>query len=145
VVSCHGGGERRWVVALGRAPGPKRTEGDHRTPEGEYRVGGGARSSRFHRFLAFDYPSPADAAHALAEGRIDARTHDAIVRARAELRLPPQDTVLGGLLGFHGEGRRWQGDSEHLDWTDGCIAMTDERIDFLVERAAPGTPVVIYP
>ena len=146
VAFCTGGGERSWVVALGRSPiGPKRTRGDERTPEGEYRVVGAARPSRFHRFLPFDYPSPADAAAALAEGRLDADTHDAIVRARDELRLPPQHTPLGGLLGFHGEGRRWRGDSEQLDWTSGCIAMTDERIDFLAERTAPGTAVVIFP
>jgi hypothetical protein len=145
VVACAGGGERVFPVALSREPaGAKRARADQRVPEGEYRIAGPARRSRFHLFLPIDYPSPADADRALADGLITPGERDAITRARAEGRLPPQDTALGGNLGFHGEGERWRGE-QGLDWTEGCIAVADAVIELLAERAPSGTPVVIRP
>lgn len=144
--SCLGGGRASFTVALGRQPvGPKRSKGDHRTPEGRYHVVGRARPSRFHRFLAIDYPSRADAERARDEGRLSESEFRRIAAAHGAGLPPPADTVLGGLVGFHGEGARWRGDSAHLDWTDGCLAMTDDAIDFLAARTAPGTPVRILP
>lgn len=142
VATCVGGAERRIPVALSRAPGPKRKSGDQSLPEGDYRIAGPPRTSRFHRFLPIDYPAPADAARALAEGRISREDHDAIVAAHGQGRLPPQETALGGHLGFHGEGRRWRGNLA-LDWTEGCVAMSDSDIEWLAERSPPGTPVRI--
>jgi hypothetical protein len=113
-------------------------------PEGEYRIAGPARRSRFHRFIPIDYPSPADAERGLAAGRISAAERDAIARAHAAGRLPPQDTALGGHLGLHGEGRRWRGELD-LDWTEGCVALADEAIELLAARVRPGTPVRIQP
>jgi hypothetical protein len=143
--SCQGGALVALPVALGREPeGAKRASGDHRTPEGTYRVAGPAqRSQRFHRFVPIDYPSPADAARALAEGRLSRRDHARILAAHRKGVLPPQDTPLGGGLGFHGEGERWRGDSQHLDWTYGCIALADADLDFVIGRIAVGTPVTI--
>jgi murein L,D-transpeptidase YafK len=145
VAACRGGGERVFPVSLSREPvGAKRVQGDRRVPEGEYRVAGAARPSRFHLFLPIDYPSPADAERALAEGRITRAERDAIARAHAAGALPPHDTALGGRLGIHGEGARWRGDLD-LDWTEGCVAVTDAAIDWLAVAAPPGTPVVILP
>jgi hypothetical protein len=144
-VLCAGGGEREFPVALSREPaGAKRAQADQRVPEGAYRIAGPARSSRFHLFLPIDYPSPADADRALADAVITRAERDAIVRAHAEGRLPPQNTALGGSLGFHGEGDRWRGDLD-LDWTQGCVAVPDDVIELLAERAPTGTPVVILP
>lgn len=146
LVHCEGGGRREMVVALGREPrGAKREAGDLRTPEGDYRIVGPARRSRFHLFIPIDYPTTADAEIALREGRISRATYRAIVVASESEQLPPQHTPLGGELGIHGEGTRWRGDSQHLDWTTGCLAVTDLEIEFLAERAPPGTPVRIYP
>jgi hypothetical protein len=131
-------------IGLSREPGPKQRLGDERTPEGEYRIVGRARPSRFHRFLPIDYPSEADAERALAEGLITEREREAIASAHRTGRLPPQHTALGGYVGFHGEGPRWQGDLD-LDWTEGCFALEDAAIDALAERAPPGTPVRILP
>jgi hypothetical protein len=145
VAECTDGGRLVFEIALSRAAdGPKRALGDWRMPEGDYHVAGPARPSRFHRFLPIDYPSPRDAESGLAEGRIGASEHAAILRAHAEGRLPPQDTALGGHLGFHGEGERWQGDLD-LDWTEGCFALRDDAIEVLARAAPPGTPVRIEP
>ena len=141
---CSGGGRLVFPIALAREPGPKRSAGDQRMPEGEYRIAGPPRTSRFHLFLPFDYPSRADADRALAERRIDAATHDAIVAAHAHGRMPPQDTPLGGGLGVHGEGVRWHGDLD-LDWTEGCVAVSDRAIEALARLVRRGTPIEILP
>jgi len=144
VAECAGGGRLAFPIALSREPGPKRLRGDRRTPEGQYRIATAARPSRFHRFIPIDYPSLADADRALGEGRITWAEREQIARAHREGRLPPQDTPLGGHLGFHGEGLRWQGNLD-LDWTDGCFALADDAIDLLGNLAPPGTPVRILP
>ena len=134
------------TIALGREDGAKRAAGDTRTPEGHYRISGPPRPSRrFHRFVPIDYPSRADAEIARITGRLSAEDYQRILDAHARRVPPPGDTALGGQLGFHGEGRRWRGDSRYLDWTYGCIGLADADIDFLAERSAIGTPVVIEP
>jgi murein L,D-transpeptidase YafK len=143
-VHCAGGGSLTFPIALSRARGAKRAVGDQRMPEGEYRISGPPRTSRFHVFIPFDYPSRADADRALAEKRIDAATHAAIARAHAKRRMPPQDTPLGGALGLHGEGVRWRGDLK-LNWTEGCVAVTDAAIEQIARMVKPGTPIRIDP
>jgi len=143
---CDGGAVVEMTVALGReAGGAKRDAGDSRTPEGDYQISGPPRTSRFHRFIPIDYPSVADAEAAHAEARLSEAAYQRIVAAHARGEPPPGDTALGGELGFHGEGERWRGDSLHLDWTYGCVALADADIDFLAERSEVGTPVVIRP
>lgn len=143
--TCAEGGLRVHPIALSREPvGAKTRRGDQRMPEGDYHLVGPPRASRFHRFVPIDYPSLADADRALVEKQIPLAVHRAIAAAHRAGRLPPQDTALGGLVGFHGEGARWRGDLD-LDWTEGCIALPDEGIDWLATHARPGTPVSIRP
>jgi murein L,D-transpeptidase YafK len=143
-VRCEGGGALQFQIALARERGAKRALGDQRMPEGAYKISGPARTSRFHLFIPFDYPSRADADLALAEGRISKDTHAAVAGAHKAGRLPPQDTPLGGVLGIHGEGKRWRGD-HLLNWTEGCIAMSDRSIAVLAKLVRPGMPLVIEP
>ena len=146
VAYCKRGAMRKMHIALGREDvGPKTSSNDQRTPEGQYQISGPARPGRFHLFIPIDYPSLRDAEKALAAGRISAAAYARIVEAIERGRLPPQDTALGGYLGFHGEGERWRGDSKHLDWTYGCIAVTDAEIEFLATRTEPGVAVRIHP
>src|SRR5437867_2148595 len=52
---------KTYKVALGTAPsGPKRVEGDHKTPEGNYVIDAKNAQSRFHLSLHISYPSAAD-------------------------------------------------------------------------------------
>jgi len=146
IARCEGGARVEIPVALGRGdPEPKRAAGDQRTPKGRYRVSAPPRPSRFHLFVPIDYPSPADAEAAHAEGRLSWGDLERIRVARARGEPPPHDTPLGGNMGFHGEGDRWRGDSADLDWTLGCIAMPDDRIEFLAARVEVGTAVWIRP
>jgi murein L,D-transpeptidase YafK len=135
------------TAALGREPrGDKIAAGDDRTPEGLYRVSGPARASRFHLFIPIGYPSAEDAEAALLDGRISPRDHARILYAETFGEAPPDDTPLGSGLGLHGEGRRWRGESAALDWTNGCVAVTDEEIEFLARRVEVGkTEVLIEP
>lgn len=144
-VFCRGGGLRVFPIALSREPvGAKRRRGDQRVPEGDYHIAGVPRASRFHLFVPIDYPSPADADRGLMERSISRSQYRRILAAHATGHLPPQDTALGGLLGFHGEGPRWRGDLD-LDWTEGCVAVSDETIRWLAQHAKRGTPVSIAP
>jgi murein L,D-transpeptidase YafK len=146
VARCDPGPAVVMKVALGREPvGAKTSRGDHRTPEGSYVVSGPAKPNRFHRFIPIDYPSRRDADAALATGAISATEHARILARRTHDRPPPQDTALGGGIGLHGEGPRWQGESAAVDWTFGCIAVSDREIDFLAQRVKVGTPVWILP
>lgn len=134
------------VVALGRERfGAKSVKNDMKTPEGEYRVTGPARASRFHRFIPIDYPSRADAERARQEGRLSSVEYRRILDSHERGVAPPGDTALGGGLGLHGEGEKWRDISEDLDWTLGCLGLSDADIEFLAERISIGTPIEIRP
>jgi murein L,D-transpeptidase YafK len=142
---CEGGMRVPLRVALGRDPvGHKQRAGDHRTPEGDYRIAGPPVRSRFHRFVPIDYPSRADADAALAARHISPADHARILAAHRRGVPPPDDTPLGGNVGLHGEGARWRGESAGgLDWTYGCIALADGDLDFVIDRVKVGTPISI--
>lgn len=146
IAQCADGEPIRLRAAMGRdSNGAKERQGDMKTPEGAYRVAGPPRASRFHLFLPIDYPGEHDAERALRLGIISEQERDEIVAAREAERLPPQGTRLGGNLGLHGEGPRWQGDSHGLNWTQGCVGLADRDIEFLSTRVSTGTPVLILP
>ncbi len=117
---------RAYAVALGRSPvGDKVRAGDNRVPEGRFVIDGHLRGSRFHRALHVSYP---DAAHR--------------ARARA-LGVPP-----GGDIMIHGirNGLGWIGRYHRLvDWTAGCIAVTDPEIEEIWTAVPDGTPIEIRP
>ncbi len=117
---------REFRVALGREPvGDKQRVGDARTPEGQYVIDGRNGGSSYHRSLHISYPNAAD------------------VRSAREAGAAP-----GGEVMLHGlpEDAAWVG-SEHsrFDWTDGCIAVTNEEIDEIWELVPDGTPIEIQP
>ena len=116
---------------------------DGRTPLGEYRIDRITDDSPFRRFFGIDYPGTEQAREAFEAGRISERDYDAIRRAHRQHRSPPQNTPLGGYLGIHGLG---EGDpSVHMEfnWTNGCIALTNEQIDDLAQWITAGMRVII--
>ena len=133
---------RKFTVALGIG-GPtagKLLRGDGRTPQGRYYVCEKRPNSRFHRFLAISYPNVDDAERALAEHLITTDQWADILFANFRQTMPPWSTPLGGDVGIHGYGgRRPIG----IDWTKGCIAVSDADIDYLYDRVPIGTPVII--
>lgn len=114
-------------------------EPDHwRTPEGNFRIVAKNPNSKFHKALVLNYPSAEDAERGLRSGLIDEREYRAILRAEEALRMPPMHTLLGGYIEIHGNGT-----GASVNWTEGCIAVTDRAIDRLWEMVHVGTPVLV--
>jgi murein L,D-transpeptidase YafK len=128
-------------VSLGREPNAsKLRRGDGRTPAGTYYISEKLERSRFHRFLGISYPNVDDADRAYAERLISASEWADIFFANLEQATPPWSTAMGGRVGIHGHG----GPSLiPIDWTDGCVAVSDTDIDYLYDRVPVGTPVII--
>lgn len=110
---------RSYRIALGDAPvGHKTTQGDERTPEGEYRIDGRNPQSRFHLSLRVSYPDAAD---------------------RAQARRRGADP--GGDIFIHGGTPP----GHARDWTDGCIAVSDAEIEEIWSLVPTGIPIRIDP
>jgi murein L,D-transpeptidase YafK len=117
---------------------------DDRTPLGKYRVRRVKQDSDYHLYFGLDYPSGEQARRASAAGLITPADYEAILRAHRRGEEPPPDTPLGGNIGIHGIG---DGDPlvhQNLNWTEGCVALTDEQIDELARWIELGLIVVIH-
>lgn len=138
---------RRYRIALGRGgAGDKTREGDRRTPVGTYRIVDFNEESRFHLFMQINYPNVKDAFFGYKRGTIDRHAFDRIVSALKAQEVPPQDTPLGSAIGIHGLG--WVDEEklkthELMNWTAGCIALTNEEVEDLRRFVDIGTKVVI--
>jgi murein L,D-transpeptidase YafK len=131
-------------IAIGRSgAGQKVHRGDNITPYGEYRIGWVGERSTFHRFFGLNYPSPQDAENALRKGIIDRYTYSDIINAHMVNQVPPQNTALGGRIGIHGLGNASEKIHRSMNWTHGCIAMTNSQIDHLSRWVNTGTVVKI--
>lgn len=117
---------RSYRISLGDNPeGHKLYEGDERTPEGEYVLDWRNDRSDFYKSIHISYPSPRDRELAEAWG------------------LDP-----GGSIMIHGLPNE-AGDLAFafvgLDWTDGCIAVTNDAMDEIWQLVSNGTPIRILP
>jgi len=117
--------------------------GDETTPRGTFHVSWIDRHGRYGTFYGFDYPSGPIARRAYAEGVISRTELDAILQALRHRRTPPQNTALGGRLGIHGLGSGDLRIHQAVNWTDGCIALTNEEIRKLSRWVGLGTRVVV--
>ncbi len=122
--------------------GDKRTR-DQKTPLGEFTITGIRSSNRFHLFLGIDYPTMDYADAAFADGRISPKEYEQLDRAWRQQQPPPQTTGLGGYFGIHGIGAGNPRVHQLFNWTNGCIALTNEQIEQLAELIGEGTLVSI--
>ena len=117
---------KTYRIALGGNPvGPKERQGDNKTPEGTYIIDSRNRDSGYHLSLHISYPNENDK-----------------MRAR-ELGVSP-----GGDIMIHGikNGLSWVGASHaEVDWTKGCIAVTDEEMEEIYRLVPNDTIVEIRP
>ncbi|NOI28678.1 L,D-transpeptidase family protein [Vibrio coralliilyticus] len=115
---------KEFRIALGKHPkGHKTQEGDHRTPEGRYYLDFVIDNSEFYRSIHISYPNPQDITYA------------------AKLRVDP-----GGDIKIHGlrnGEKRPAKFVQSFDWTNGCIAITNEEMDELLTLVKTGTPIEI--
>jgi murein L,D-transpeptidase YafK len=117
---------RVYRVCLGSHPvGAKERQGDGKTPEGIYRIDSRNAGSKYHRALHVSYPNAAD-------------------RRRARhVHVSP-----GGEIMIHGVPNHWHAVGaafQYVDWTNGCIAVTDDEIEEIWRLVPNGTVVEIRP
>lgn len=117
---------RVYRVALGRGgAADKVREGDNRVPEGRFRIDHRVERSGYHRALHVSYP---DAAHT--------------ARARALGVSPGGDIMVHGIRNGFG----WVGPLHRLvDWTRGCVAVTNPEIEELWRAVPNGAAIEIRP
>lgn len=115
---------RNYTIALGGNPiGPKRQEGDGKTPEGDYVVDFRKADSAFHLSLHISYPNAADEAES------------------ARLGVP-----TGGAIFIHGLPNAYPFEkAPKVDWTQGCIAVDNDEIEEIWRLVPDGTPITIAP
>ncbi|MDH5171485.1 MAG: L,D-transpeptidase [Gammaproteobacteria bacterium] len=131
-------------IAIGsNGPTLAKKVSDETTPLGEFRISRINPRSRFHLFMGLDYPTMEDAKRALADGRLSPEEYTAVSNAWLAQEPPPQNTRLGGYLGIHGLGVGNEEIHGRFNWTDGCIAVTNEQIDELAHWVVVGTRVSV--
>ncbi len=115
---------RRYSIGLGSSPvGHKQVSGDGRTPEGLYYIQTRNPNSRYHLALQISYPNQLD-------------------RQRATMRGKDP----GGQIMIHGEPNSLrQGDVLKRNWTQGCIAVSNEEIREIWSMVDDETLVFIEP
>jgi murein L,D-transpeptidase YafK len=122
----HGKALRAYKVVLGASPvGAKEQQGDHKTPEGHYILDRRNAKSRFYKSIHVSNPNEQDKQKASQRG-----------------------VAAGGDIMIHGlpNGFGWLGATHRtLDWTDGCIVVTDADMDEICELVPDGTPLEIRP
>ena len=117
---------REYHISLGLNPiGHKQQRGDKRTPEGIYVLNQRNPESKFYKSILFSYPNDQDRRQAAAKG------------------VDP-----GGDLAIHGlpvSTKEEEWDYIERDWTDGCIAVTNDEMNEIWQLVDIGTPIEILP
>lgn len=117
---------RAYPVSLGKNPiGHKSRAGDQRTPEGRYTLDWRNPQSRYHLALHISYPNARDLNTAETKGV-----------------APGGSIMIHGLPPKYADGEQVLLD---LDWTDGCIAVSNQAIEEIWQLVADNTVIDIFP
>lgn len=115
---------KTYSISLGDNPvGHKEKEGDEKTPEGLYSISGRNPNSKYHLSLRISYPNEQDKLNAQMNGY-----------------SPGGDIMIHGLPNNTGFLENYYVNN---DWTDGCIAVTNEEIREIWSAVSDGTPIFI--
>ena len=121
----NGSKKYEFEIELGKNwVGDKRVKGDNATPEGMYKITKKIDSGKtnYYKALLLDYPNEEDLAH---------------FRSDVAKGILPGSAKIGGLIEIHGNG------GKGIDWTEGCVALTDREMDVIFKLVKVGTPVTI--
>ncbi len=117
---------KTFPVSLGKNPiGHKLYQGDRRTPEGRYQLDWRNANSKFYRSIHISYPNLTDRRQANQKG------------------VNP-----GGSIMIHGLPNKYADGAEvmlDLNWTDGCIAVSNRAIEEIWQLVADNTTIDIIP
>jgi murein L,D-transpeptidase YafK len=117
---------KQYKIALGFSPeGHKTKQGDGKTPEGIYSIVYKNPKSTYHLSLKISYPSISD-----------------VEEAKSKNVNPGGDIMIHGVR----KNFAWMG-KYHLilDWTRGCIAVSNDEIEEIYKATTEGTKVEIKP
>ncbi|WP_426223450.1 L,D-transpeptidase family protein [Psychrobacter sp. DWR1-2-3] len=115
---------KTYHIALGGNPvGHKQQQGDKRTPTGSYILDYKNEKSKFYRSIHVSYPNAADKARAKSRG----------ISPGGDIMIHGQKNGFGHLAAIN----------QQRDWTDGCIAVTDNEMDEIMAAVEIGTPIEI--
>jgi murein L,D-transpeptidase YafK len=117
---------RSYRIALGLSPtGAKEREWDFRTPEGSYIIDFRQEHSHYFKALHISYPSAAD------------------LKRSSSLHIPAGRDIF-----IHGEPNQPTKPVSYYktrDWTNGCVALSDEDLQDVWNLTAGQTRVEIVP
>lgn len=117
---------RSYRVSLGLSPqGHKEREGDFRTPEGRYLLTFRNPQSEYFLSIQVSYPNAEDVAHARRNGWSPGGA--IMIHGLPNLPRHPRDRYLS------------------TDWTDGCIAVSNEDMLEIWLLTRRDTPIEILP
>ena len=117
---------KTYKIALGGQPiGHKEFEGDKKTPEGKYIINDKNPNSAYHKNLGLSYPNENDLKHAAKFNK----------SAGGDIKIHGIKNGLGDIGDLH----------RNIDWTLGCIAVTNEEIDELFQFVKIGSEIEIFP
>ena len=115
---------KTYHVALGGNPiGHKQKQGDQRTPNGAYTLDYKNEKSKYYRSIHVSYPNAADKARAKKLG----------VNPGGDIMIHGQKNGFGQLAVI----------TQRLDWTEGCIAVTNDEMDEIMAAVKVGTTIEI--
>lgn len=117
---------KMYRIALGKQPvGHKTREGDYKTPEGSYILNSRNPKSKYHLSITISYPNESDVLKAQERG----------VSPGGSIMIHGLPEDLEGLGRLH----------RTLDWTNGCIAVTNSEIEEIWHLVPDGTQIEIKP
>lgn len=117
--------KKRYTIELGTNwIGNKNHQGDKSTPEGYYRIIGKKKNgeTKYYKAFLLDYPNEDD------KKRFISNKKDGTIS---------KDASIGNMIEIHGNG------GKGVDWTDGCIALTDSDMDDLFKICNIGNVITI--
>ena len=117
---------KKYKIALGFEPkGKKEVQGDGKTPEGIYYINDKNPNSIAYKNLGISYPNSDDVKNSKLLGK-----------------------PTGGDIKIHGLMKKWTMFGRlhtFVDWTGGCIAVSNSEIDELYKNVPIGTKIIINP
>ncbi len=117
---------KKYHVAFGANPkGHKQQEGDERTPEGKYVLDYKKKNSSFYKAIHISYPNDEDKRQAKEKG----------VSPGGQIMIHGQKNGIGWLSFI----------TQRFNWTDGCIAVSNDDMDQIWNAVDVGTPIEIKP